>query len=704
MLIARRSLWSVAVLAITAPLFTAAVAAAQTEIVLHTRNASAVMGDWQLVSDSTAAGGSRIWNPDRGRAKQATPLASPYDYFELTFNAEAGRGYRLWLRGKADGDLWNNDSVYVQFSGATAHRIGTTDAATVSVEECNGCGSYRWGWNDNGWAGLGPLIYFSTTGPQRIRIQRREDGVSVDQVVLSASQYLSSGPGPLKNDSTLLSATTTSTTTTTPSATPSSTTGATEVVIPVGVSASLRGDWQQVADSTAAGGYRVWNPDRGAAKLSSAAASPTDYFDVTFNAEAGRPYRLWIRGKAQNDSYTNDSVFVQFNTSLTSSGSAIYRIGTTSAAVVSIERGGGQGLGGWGWEDNGWDGNGPLIYFQTTGTQTLRVQRREDGVSIDQIVLSAQNYLLAPPGAAKYDTTILVGNTASNTTSGGTSSGSTTTTAPTTPTTSTTTSTQSSPTGSPVRLRVLMWNLGHGRGTDGVYNIDRIAAWMARMTPDVIVLVEVEKYTSWGYEDQPARYKAMLEAHTGKRWYSQFSQEYGQWTSNGKGLQILSVYPFDAVGQTTITPSSGLNWAGAASQATITVNGRTLNFVHTHLDPYDQAMRLTQAQEVLRWGTGFAENRVLTGDMNAWPDQTSIAEINKTYNDSWTAALNKGTASAPSDITPYGATRNGRIDYVFYSKTAPNLTVVDAKVWETRDASGYMPSDHRPLVVTFEVR
>lgn len=249
-----------------------------------------------------------------------------------------------------------------------------------------------------------------------------------------------------------------------------------------------------------------------------------------------------------------------------------------------------------------------------------------------------------------------------------------------------------------------MWNLQHGVGTDGRYDIDRLATWMARMTPDVIVLVEVERYTSWGNEDQPARYKALLEAKTGRRWYSHFSQEFGQWTANGKGLQVLSVYPFDAVGQTTITPSSGLKWAGAVSQAAITVNGRALNFMLTHLDPYDQGMRLTQARDVLAWGAAFAENRILTGDMNAWPDQSSIAEINKTYYDSWSTAAGKGTSSAPADISPYGATRSGRIDYIFYSKTAPNLVVIDSRVWDTRDGNGYMPSDHRPVVTTFEIR
>ena len=107
----------------------------------------------------------------------------------------------------------------------------------------------------------------------------------------------------------------------------------------------------------------------------------------------------------------------------------------------------------------------------------------------------------------------------------------------------------------------------------------------------------------------------MLEAKTGRKWYSHFSQEYGQWTSPGKGHQVLSVYPFDAIGHTTITSSSGLKGAGAASQATITVNGRALNFIVGHLDPYDATMRLTQAKEVLAYAEGFAENRILAGDM-----------------------------------------------------------------------------------------
>ena len=47
---------------------------------------------------------------------------------------------------------------------------------------------------------MGPLIYFANSGTHTIRIQVREDGLSIDQIVLSPSTYLNSPPGPPRND------------------------------------------------------------------------------------------------------------------------------------------------------------------------------------------------------------------------------------------------------------------------------------------------------------------------------------------------------------------------------------------------------------------------------------------------------------------------------------------------------------------------
>jgi phosphatidylserine/phosphatidylglycerophosphate/cardiolipin synthase-like enzyme len=171
--------------------------------------------------------------------------------------------------------------------------------------------------------------------------------------------------------------------------------------------ASVRPGWSLVADATAAGGNRLSNANAGV-KNSTALATPTQYFELAFTATAGVPYRLWIRGRAQGNSYENDSVWVQFNNSVTSAGAATYRIGTTSATSVIIENCSGCGVMNWGWNDNGYGTGvlGPLIRFSVSGPQRLRVQMREDGLSVDQIILSPQRFLNTAPGAPLNDATV----------------------------------------------------------------------------------------------------------------------------------------------------------------------------------------------------------------------------------------------------------------------------------------------------------
>ncbi|MEW6127522.1 MAG: PKD domain-containing protein [Acidobacteriota bacterium] len=183
----------------------------------------------------------------------------------------------------------------------------------------------------------------------------------------------------------------------------------TDVVLYAAESLVKVGSWQVISDSTAAGGRRLQNPDLGIAKLNTPMTKPKHYFEMTFNAQAGVPYRLWTRGKAINNSPYNDSFYVQFSGSVTLSGSPIYRIGTNDATVINLEDYLNIGLSGWGWQDNGWGIGvlGPVIYFQSTGTHTLRIQPREDGFSLDQIVLSPVNYLFVSPGTLKNDTHIL---------------------------------------------------------------------------------------------------------------------------------------------------------------------------------------------------------------------------------------------------------------------------------------------------------
>jgi hypothetical protein len=415
--------------------------------------AANLKGRFRKVSVSGAAGGVAIENSNAGEAKKSTALASPANYVDITFEAGSGVPYYVWLRMKAAGDSSANDSLYVQFSGAvnasgtSLYQIGTTSGLPVVLEKCDGAGRLGWGWNDSGWCEPGAPIYFRTAGPQTLRIQQREDGIMFDQIVISAAAYAAKSPGLLKVDTTILpttlgantgitathtykkpglypvrlwvtdsvgqessAATTVNVASSTAGgSTPEPTAGDTEVVLHAAdvAAADVNGRWRRVSVSSAASAIALENTDLGEAKRTTALASPVNYVDLRFNAQAGMPYWMWVRMRAKDNGYANDSVFVQFSGSVTSTGSSTHRIGTTSARAVVLEDCDGAGRSGWGWNDSGWCGMGVPVYFGTSGPQTLRIQQREDGVMFDQVVLSANEFARESPGELKNDTTIL---------------------------------------------------------------------------------------------------------------------------------------------------------------------------------------------------------------------------------------------------------------------------------------------------------
>ncbi len=463
-------------------------------IVLWARDISAgnTFGNWIRSADNTAAGGVALWNPDNGVGKIDPAPIAPQHYVDVTFDAQAGAPYHLWIRMRAQNDFYGNDSIHVQFSdavdaaGTAIYRIGSTASGKVALQEADGGPISAWGWADQGWNGLGPHIYFATSGPHTLRIQQREDGVLFDQIVLSPNTYLTTPPGRQNRDDTIVPASSPSLPDTAPpsiamvspaeGATVSGTTtisasgsddvgivgvqfmldgtnlGAEDTTSPysvswdttaagngtytltarardaagnqttsaaVGVTVSnpatppppgtivlrasdvptenIVGNWIKVADSTAADGVALWNRDRGEAKIDPARAAPQHYVDMTFNAQAGTAYHLWIRMRAQDDYYGNDSIHVQFSDAVDAAGSAIYKIGSTAGGKVALQETDGGPISAWGWADQGWNGLGPQVYFSTSGPHRLRIQQREDGVFFDQIVLSRTTFLTAPP-------------------------------------------------------------------------------------------------------------------------------------------------------------------------------------------------------------------------------------------------------------------------------------------------------------------
>jgi hypothetical protein len=181
-----------------------------------------------------------------------------------------------------------------------------------------------------------------------------------------------------------------------------------DIVFYVWKAPTRAGGFRVVADATAAGGSRLEHPNLNAPRITTPLASPSTYVDFPVTVRANTPYHLWVRGKAAQNFGDNDSVWIQTSGTINASGAPIYRIGTTSAMMLNLEDCGGCAISGWGWQDNGFGANisGAPLQFASSGTVTIRIQAREDGISLDQFVLSSATYLNSSPGARLNDTTI----------------------------------------------------------------------------------------------------------------------------------------------------------------------------------------------------------------------------------------------------------------------------------------------------------
>lgn len=522
------------------------------------------------------------------------------------------------------------------------------------------------------------------------------------------------------------------------------------------------GSWSVISDSTAAGGYAVTTPVT-AIKISTALAAPANYFQMTFPASSGQAYHLWIRGKAANNSYNHDSAFVQFSDSVSSTGVAVDRIGTTSAATVVLQGCTGNPEQGWGWTDNGWCGSGANIHFQSTGTHTIRIQLRESGFEIDQIVLSPQTYLTAAPGSRVSNTTILAANlpalsgsapvvsmalspssgsaplnvdfTAN--VSGATASkylwnfgdGTTSTaalpshtyitagnyTAKVTVTDSTGGTAASSSlvavtgTSSETKFRVVQANISYGgQGTDNILNLNRTADWLVKMDPDAASLSEV----IGGWND-PTLITGLMKQKTGLTWYSYYVPKYA---GCPEGVMVLSKWPIVS------TAPLYMSYQMPVAEATINVNGKLISFFSTHFQwpGGASAERQVEASQLVAFASKFPEPRIIGGDLNAQVYTPEVEIILQQYYGGWDEAVSKAVATSYPDNPPstWTRTRRSRIDHIFYSKSASGVSVTGAEVPDQRapgtaalvtveigttDDEGVRPSDHNFIETTLIV-
>jgi endonuclease/exonuclease/phosphatase family metal-dependent hydrolase len=236
----------------------------------------------------------------------------------------------------------------------------------------------------------------------------------------------------------------------------------------------------------------------------------------------------------------------------------------------------------------------------------------------------------------------------------------------------------------PRTLRVLTYNIHHGEGTDGRFDLSRLAGVMKTVQPDVVALQEVDRGTERsGGVDQLAELERLTNMHA----------EFGKamdYSGGGYGVAVLSRWPLLIAGNHSLPGSLDREPRTALTvEVRSSERGPMLQFTSTHLDqgrdPEDRLAQARYLNELLVRGEG--RPAILAGDLNSRPD-TEVMEI---FEAQWAMA----PAVDPSPTTPSGR-RRSRVDHVLF-RPAESWRVLESRVIDEP-----LASDHRPVLVVLE--
>ena len=240
----------------------------------------------------------------------------------------------------------------------------------------------------------------------------------------------------------------------------------------------------------------------------------------------------------------------------------------------------------------------------------------------------------------------------------------------------------------PQTLRVLCYNIHYGQGTDGKYDVDRLAQVILKAKPDLVALQEVDVGVKRSGRVHEARKLAELTGMAVRFGPTQHYQ--GGLFGNAvlTKLPILDVY-IQPLPYTEATPEKTTYPRGAIAVTLKDLGGKQFRFISTHFQHNVAEDRLAEAKAINRH---FAEKNsmptILAGDMNATPESEPI----RTLLTRWKNATDK-----PASPTAPSRNPRSRIDYIFY-RAAPHLKLTHAEVIAEEVAS-----DHRPVLAVFEV-
>ncbi|MGH3875966.1 MAG: endonuclease/exonuclease/phosphatase family protein [Actinophytocola sp.] len=231
-------------------------------------------------------------------------------------------------------------------------------------------------------------------------------------------------------------------------------------------------------------------------------------------------------------------------------------------------------------------------------------------------------------------------------------------------------------------LTVLSFNIHHGAGLDGVFDLDRIAGEIRRTNADIVGLQEVDRHFGERSEwtDEPAELATRLGMHVVYGANLDLEPPAPGQPRRQYGTAILSRHPILDWRNTLLPKGNPDEEQRGLLAAIIDVGGQHVRAMTTHLQHDNADSRLLQARAVADAVSDATKPVVLTGDLNAPPTELEITTLTQLLHDSHAAGHGDGftyPAEAPT----------ARIDYVL-SDGQP----VHSKVLPT------VASDHRPVL------
>jgi endonuclease/exonuclease/phosphatase family metal-dependent hydrolase len=227
-------------------------------------------------------------------------------------------------------------------------------------------------------------------------------------------------------------------------------------------------------------------------------------------------------------------------------------------------------------------------------------------------------------------------------------------------------------------LRVMCYNIRHGRGMDDVVNLERTGNVIKEWQPDLVAVQEVDKNTQrTNNTDQAKLLAEQLKMHFvfGKAIAFQ-GGEYG--------LALLSRFPILEHQMVLLPPEVQQEQRGVliAKIGIPDAKGKMICFASTHLSVASQAERAVQIEKIDALLSEGSEPVILAGDFNARPENESIVRFLTNWKDTADPAWGKS-------VTPL---RSRRIDYIF-------LRSKDLwRVLESRTIDDKITSDHMPIL------